>query len=76
MGNGEVTLRLTHQQAVVLFEWLCRVDDAESLHFEDSSEQKVLWILEGQLESALAEPLQPNYAEIVEQCRRIVNDQQ
>jgi hypothetical protein len=63
-----VCLRLTRAEALVLFEWLARVDAARNRPAEDP----VLWRLEGQLERTLVEPLAPNYKQAVEAARREV----
>jgi hypothetical protein len=80
MSNAEdkstVLLRLTRAEALVLFEWLARVDAAGNLPVEDPSEEQVLWRLEGQLESNLIEPLGPNYKDAVEAARREVRGSQ
>jgi hypothetical protein len=70
-----VTLSLTHDQALVLFEWLSREDGRNGIPTEHQAEQKVLWEVEGQLERALVEPLQPNYSEAVSAAReRIMSE--
>jgi hypothetical protein len=46
MSDSEVLLRLSKAEAIVLLEWLASLD---SLH--PPSEEKVLWKVEGQLES-------------------------
>lgn len=74
--QATVSLRLTRAEALVLFEWLARVDDAGNLPVEDPAEQQVLWRLEGQLESILLEPLAPNYREALEAARRQVRGSQ
>ncbi len=74
--QATVSLRLTRAEALVLFEWLARVDAAGNLPVEDSAEQQVLWRLEGQLESILLEPLAPNYREALETARRQVRGSQ
>ncbi len=74
MKNDPVVLELTRAQAVVLSEWLFRTDRDESLSVVDPSEQRVLWLLEGQLESVLVEPLRPDYAELLAKARKEVNE--
>lgn len=69
MTGASVTLSLTHDQALVLFEWLSREDGKNGLPTEHPAEQKVLWEIEGQLERALVEPLQPGYAAAVSAAR-------
>lgn len=75
MTDEPVTISLRRAQALVLFEWLSRCDDEESLPFWDPSEQKVLWILTGQLEKVLVEPLQQDYGQIIERARKTVNQE-
>ena len=71
-----VTLSLTHDQALVLFEWLSREDGKSDLPTEHPAEQKVLWEIEAQLERALVEPLQPDYAALVSAAReRVISEE-
>lgn len=70
--NRTVCLRLTHAEAIVLFDWISRVDAAGNLPVEDPAEEQVLWLLEGQLESKLIEPLRPDYKQAVEEARKRV----
>ena len=67
-----VVLRLTRAEALVLFEWLTRVDASGNLPIEDLAEQQVLWQLEGQLEATLLEPLDPDYKLVLEAARNEV----
>lgn len=62
-------LDLTDDQALVLFEWLARLDAAEAFPVEDPAEEQVLWCLHGQLEKVLSEPFRADYRELVEQAR-------
>jgi hypothetical protein len=71
---GDVTLKLTAAEALVLFEWLNRVDDAGTLRFEHPSEQTVLWALEAMLESALSEPFSPEYRQLLTRAREQVGE--
>jgi hypothetical protein len=64
-----VTLSLTHDQALVLFDWLSREDSKSRIPIEHQAEQEVLWEVEGQLERALVEPLKPDYALAVSSAR-------
>jgi hypothetical protein len=72
MENTRIALQLTRAEALVLFDWLSRLDDGEALSPDRQAEQKVVWSLEGQLEKLLHEPLAPNYQEILDQARREV----
>jgi hypothetical protein len=64
-----MTLELTRDQALVLFDWLARLDEAEAFPVEDAAEEQVLWCLHGQLEKALSEQFRADYRELVEQAR-------
>ena len=64
-----MTLELTGDQALVLFEWLARLDERDAFPHEHVAEKHVLWQLCSQLERTLVEPLLPNYKELVAQAR-------
>jgi hypothetical protein len=72
MANGEVIPRLTEAESLVLFEWLAKLDSAQTLPFDHPSEERVLWKLQGQLESLLREPFMPDYKDRVAKARRSV----
>jgi hypothetical protein len=74
MNGHEVTLTLTKAEALVLFEWLARVDEA-ALEFAHPAEQTVLWELEGQLEKTLVEPFSPEYDKLLAEARKQVGDE-
>ena len=73
----KVTIELTKDEALVLFDFLVRFNQKEHNDiFEDQAEQKALWIVEGQLEKTLAEPFYPNYTDIIRQSRDNIRDEQ
>jgi hypothetical protein len=72
MSECEVLLTLSKAEALVLFEWLGSLDESQMPRFAHPSEEKVLWKVEGQLESVLTEPFAPNYRELLIQARRAV----
>lgn len=74
--HDQITLKLTRQEALVFFEWLAKTDDSGELVFQHASEQKVLWTLQGQLESTLHEPFAPSYEAIIAEARRCVEEGQ
>ena len=74
LKDKQITLELTNDEALVLFEWLARVDSSDLLVFEDPAEQQVLWRLEGMLERVLVEPLDATYKELLAKARRRVRD--
>ena len=73
--QGPVIIELTVSEALVLFEYISRCHEQKSLVFEDQAEQRVMWNLEGILESALAEPFRPDYDELLEVARAAVRDE-
>lgn len=70
-----VQIELSPDEALVFFDWLSRANGSEKLRFQHQAEQRVLWDIECDLESALAEPLLPNYPELLEAARERVADQ-
>jgi hypothetical protein len=65
-----VTLELTADEALVLFDWLARASDAgHPVPFVDHAEQRVLWDIECMLERVLVEPFSADYALLLEAAR-------
>jgi len=68
-------ITLTKSQSIVLFEFLSRINKLDNKNlFEDQAEERVLWDLEGLLESKLTEPLQIDYKEILNSARNEIRD--
>jgi hypothetical protein len=66
----EITINLTKDQSLVLFEFLSRLNvQYDSPIFEDQAEQVALWEVEGQLQKVLVEPFMPDYIEILAKAR-------
>ncbi len=74
MSRSKVTLELTDDEALVLFDWLRRFNHSEAKPFEDQAEQRVLWDMESMLEEALVEPLDANYDRLLAAARARVRD--
>ncbi|WP_437608245.1 hypothetical protein WMF20_46810 [Sorangium sp. So ce834] len=72
MASKSIHIQLTEAEAIVLFEWLTRNENAEALRYDDPAEQKVLWKLEAVLERTLVQPLAPNYSELLVKARKEV----
>jgi hypothetical protein len=72
MPGDEICIRFSPAEALVLFEWLARVDDAQVAPIEHPAEQKLLWLLEAQLEKQVP-VFAPNYKQLVEDARIIVS---
>jgi hypothetical protein len=75
MNNPEkIQIELTRREAIVLFEYLRRSDDAEEYAFVDQAEQRVMWDLECILEKQLTEIFAPDYREQLDAAREAVRD--
>jgi len=71
--DGPITVKLSRDEALVLFDWLARTSDKGSpAPFADAAEQHVLWNLECTLERTLAEPLSTAYASLLHAARQAV----
>jgi hypothetical protein len=76
--QDEVVLKLSRDEALVLFEWLRRTDDLTDDFgdlVEHQAEQRALWNLTCLLERELVEPFQPEYRELVDQARSRLRDE-
>jgi hypothetical protein len=72
MGHAarEVVLRLTHDEALVLFELLHHWEDQDRVtQPEHHADQMTLWNLSCLLERELIEPLDPAYDRLVNEAR-------
>jgi len=74
-NNQDLNIKLSKDEALILFDFLSRFSEKEIEGvFQDQSEQKVLWIIEGQLEKVLVEPFMPDYSEIILKARDKIRD--
>jgi hypothetical protein len=69
-----VSLQLTRDQALVLFEFLSNWEETERLSIGFASEERVLDVLLGQLQKLLAEPFSARYKQIIDEARKRVDD--
>ena len=72
MSAEKVRIELAQDEALVLFEWLARSDDAQKLPIEHPAEQKVLWKLEGILEKEVP-VFSQDYGKLLDAARREVD---
>lgn len=76
MGDKKVSIELTKEEAIVLFEFLGRFNENnDSSRFDDQAEKRVLWDIECILEKELSEPFRADYQEIVMKAREAVRDE-
>jgi hypothetical protein len=66
--DGDVTLRLTSDEALVLYDWLHRCQD-RVVQPGHPGEQVALWNLSALLERELIQPFQDDYPQLVAQAR-------
>ena len=71
-----VELKLTTDEALVLFEFLCRFSHEDDLAIHDQAEERALWNLQCVLEKVLLEPFSPEYNALVEAARNRLRDEQ
>jgi hypothetical protein len=70
-----ITVQLTRDQALVLFDWLARTTSSGMpAPLVDQAEQRALWDLESVLESLLSEPSQADYVQRIATARDRVRD--
>lgn len=73
--NKEILITLNKDEALVLFEFVSRFNETDHKELlEDQAEQKMMWLIQAQLEKILVEPFMPNYKDIVEEARNKIRD--
>ena len=72
--SGSVTLLLTSDEALVLFELLSRYSNSNQLAVEDQAEQRALWNLQCLLEGQLVEPFRSDYDDLLRNARDRLRD--
>ena len=76
MEKKEISLKLTKDEALILFEFVSRFNENDNKEiFNDQAEEKIFWVIEGQLEKILVEPFMPNYQNIIQQARSRIRDE-
>ena len=70
----KVTVELSEAQELVLFEFLWRFSERETLEIRDPAEARVLWDICCVLERALGAPFRADYAALLQSAREIVRD--
>ena len=67
-------IKITKDDALILFEMLSRFDEDETLSIEHQSETQMLWNISSTLEKQLTEPFEKNYRQILQAAReRLIN---
>ena len=74
METNEVEIKLSKDEAIVLFEFLSRFSDSDELKIIHQSEERALWNLTCIFESALSEPFRKDYENILWAARERLKD--
>lgn len=72
---SDIEIKLSKNEALVLFEFLSRYSEKDILGIEDQSEARVLWNLTALLEKVLVEPFQGTYLEMINSARNELRDE-
>jgi hypothetical protein len=67
--SSPISLQLTADEALVLFEFLQRFSETEKLVIDDPAEERTLWKICGVLEKTLSEPFSKDYGQSLKQAR-------
>ncbi len=73
-NNEKIIIELTKNEALILYDWIQKLNTKEDTIFEDQAEERVLWDLEAILEKKLTGPLQNNYHQLISEARESVRD--
>ena len=76
MSSPTVSLELTLDEALVLFDWLNRQQEIGRFTIEDDAEFIALAGLICLLEKQLVEPFMPNYGELLDKARHAIRNPQ
>ena len=72
-----ITLTITNDEALVLFEFLARFNETDHPDiFEDQAEQRILWDIECLLQEQLVEPFKPDYLNLLNEARNNIRDKE
>ena len=71
----KIQINLSKDEAIILFDFLSRFSNDNTLEIVNQSETRVLWNLLCDLEKILKEPFLENYKEILEKAREKVRDE-
>ena len=74
MSQESVSITLTKDEALVLFEFLSRFSDTDRLSVDHQAEERALWNLACIFEKELSEPFDKKYQEILSQARERLKD--
>ncbi len=71
----DIEIRVTKDEALVLFDFLSRFSNDEKLTIQDQAEERALWNLTCIFEKALAEPFSKEWDSIIKAARSRLRDE-
>ena len=71
---GGVEIKLTKDEALVLFDFLSRFSNEDKLSIQDQAEERALWNLTCIFEKSLAEPFSTEWQSIIKGARNRLRD--
>jgi hypothetical protein len=75
-NTSDVTVTLTADEAVVLFEFLSRFSETDKLTIEDQAEERALWNLCCLFEKVLVVPFDADYLDALKAARDRLRDEE
>ena len=66
----KVSLTLTKEEALLLFEMLSDSKDEHAIPIRNSAQRRAVWRITSSFEKALAEPFRKDYLEILEEAKQ------
>ncbi|MDP2562341.1 hypothetical protein [Psychrobium sp. 1_MG-2023] len=70
----DVEIKLTKDEALVLFDFLSRFSNEDKLSIHDKAEERALWNLTCLFEKSLPEPFSKEWQSIIEGARNRLRD--
>lgn len=72
--TGDITLKLTQDEALVLFEFFARFQETDKFEMKNAAEYLAFSSVAGQIERTLVAPFDPNYVQLLEQAQKRLSD--
>lgn len=73
-SNDKIALTLSRNEALVLYDFLARFEDSDTLSIQDQAESRVLWNICSDLERSIAELLTADYFALLQEARDKIRD--
>ena len=73
--KNKISISLSSEEALILYDWLSRFNEREEYDFEDQSQERVLWDLESSLEKELP-VFNEDYKLLLEKAKDKIRDRE